>query len=87
MWKCYHQLTAKDKRDLTAFFDAAEVLAISQLILHKATELRQQHKMSLGDSIIAATDLVNELTLVTANSKDFRWIEELKVFNPLEELA
>lgn len=37
--------------------------------------------MTLGDSIIAATALVNKLELVTANTKDFDWISDLKVVN------
>ena len=48
--------------------------------------LRQQRKMSVGDSIIAATALLNGLTLVTANIADFRWIENIKLMNPLTEL-
>jgi predicted nucleic acid-binding protein len=40
----------------------------------------------LGDSIIAATALLNGLTLVTANITDFRWIENRKLMNPLTEL-
>jgi len=42
--------------------------------------------MSLGDSLIAATALLNDLTLVTANISDFRWIDNIKLKNPLTEL-
>lgn len=80
----YHQLTTEDEQDLTDFFDATEILPISTTVLSKAVALRKQRKMSLGDSVIAATALVNELTLVTANSKDFKWIEGLKLLNPFE---
>ncbi|VEN73119.1 Twitching motility protein PilT (fragment) [Candidatus Desulfarcum epimagneticum] len=40
--------------------------------------------MSLGDSLIAATALVYDLKLATANVKDFLWIKRLEVVNPLE---
>lgn len=39
--------------------------------------------MSLGDAIIAATALENDLTLATANIKDFKHIEGLKLINPM----
>jgi len=39
--------------------------------------------MSLGDAIIAGTALEHGLTLVTANVKDFQWIPNLKVINPV----
>jgi len=80
----YHQLTAEDKQDFVDFFDAAEILSISQPVLDKATDLRQKRRMSLGDSIIAATAILNNLTLVTANTKDFTWIPDLNLLNPLE---
>jgi toxin FitB len=40
--------------------------------------------MTLGDAIIAGTALVYELTLVTRNIDDFRWIAELNLLNPFD---
>lgn len=40
--------------------------------------------MTLGDAIIAGTALIYELTLVTRNVTDFRWIPELNLLNPLD---
>jgi predicted nucleic acid-binding protein len=54
-------------------------------VLKQAVALRQQRKMSLGDSIISATALLNDLTLITANTADFRWIENIKLLDPLLE--
>ena len=82
----YHQLTASDKEDFLEFFKTARIISVSQPVLEKAVALRQQRKMSLGDSIIAATALLNDLTLVTANVSDFRWIDNIKLMNPLTEL-
>ncbi|MBT8420444.1 MAG: type II toxin-antitoxin system VapC family toxin [Gammaproteobacteria bacterium] len=79
----YHRLTEQDEQDLTAFFDAARMLPISRSILEQAVKLRQQRKISLGDSIIAATAMQNELTLLTANMIDFRWIPKIKLLDPL----
>ena len=80
----YHWLTDEDKKDFNEFFEAAAVIPISHDILEKAAELRQQRRMTLGDAIVAATALINELVLVTANEKDFSWIPGLTVLNPLK---
>ncbi|MCI5190004.1 MAG: type II toxin-antitoxin system VapC family toxin [Candidatus Electrothrix sp. AS4_5] len=82
----YHQLTASDREDFIEFFKTAQIISVSQPVLEQAVALRQQRKMSLGDSIIAATALLNDLTLVTANVSDFRWIDNIKLKNPLTEL-
>ena len=49
-------------------------------------KLKQIKKMSLGDAIIAGTALVYDLTVVTRNIDDFRWIDQLKVLNPFDNL-
>ncbi|MDM8525724.1 type II toxin-antitoxin system VapC family toxin [Desulfococcaceae bacterium HSG8] len=79
----YHQLTPEDKQDFKDFFDAVPMINLSQPILEQAVNLRQQRKMSLGDSIIGATAMVHSLTLVTVNVKDFRWIQGIEILNPL----
>jgi predicted nucleic acid-binding protein len=80
----YHQLTEEQRYYFEAFFQAAEVLPISQAVLIQAVALRQQRRMTLGDAIIAGTALVYNLTLVTRNVDDFRWITDLNLFNPFE---
>lgn len=41
--------------------------------------------MSLGDVLIAATALDHGLQLATANTKDFLWIDDLRVINPINK--
>ena len=53
-------------------------------MLIRAVALRQQKRMTLGDAIIAGTVLLCELTLVTRNVDDFRWIAELNLLNPFD---
>lgn len=60
-----------------------EVLPVTDLVAREAVRLRQQQKMGLGDSIIAATALVHGRTLVTRNEADFRWVSGLNLQNPL----
>lgn len=79
----YHQLIASEEQDFIAFFNTAPIIPISQSLLEQAVKLRQQRKIALGDSIIAATAIINELTLITANTTDFKWIQNIKLLNPL----
>jgi len=79
----YHQLTESDEQDFKIFFGTAEIIPVGQAVLDQAVKLRRQRKMSLGDSLIAATAVVNDLTLITANTSDFKWIHNMKLLNPL----
>ncbi len=81
----YHQLDEQQQQYLERFFQIAHVLPISQTVLDQAVQLRQQRKMTLSDAIIAGPALVHGLTLVTSNTEDFKWIQELSLLNPLEE--
>lgn len=81
----YHRLSSEEQNSFEQFFEAASILPISEGIINKAISLRQQRKMSLGDSIIAATSLAYRLKLVTRNIKDFIWIATLELLNPFDE--
>ncbi len=79
----YHLLAPAERAQLEAFFDVAIVLDVTHAIADRAIFLRQINRMSLGDSLIAATALVHEKALVTHNTSDFSWIEELEMLDPL----
>lgn len=51
--------------------------------LDYAIRLRQMRKMSLGDSLVAATTIVRHLTLATHNTSDFSWIAGLALIDPM----
>jgi predicted nucleic acid-binding protein len=80
----HHKLSANEKANLEGFFASAPMIPISQAILDHAVKLRQSRKMSLGDSLVAGTALTYDLTLVTRNTEDFKWIPDLKLLNPFE---
>lgn len=82
----YHKLTDEDKTYFEEFFNASQILPISQAVIDQAVRLKQMRKMSLGDAIIAGTALVYDLTVVTRNTEDFNWVTELKLFNPFDGL-
>ena len=57
------------------------ILALSDDIADKCIMLRKANKFKLPDAIIAATALVNNLTLITRNIDDFKNINELQIIN------
>lgn len=81
----YHQLSTEQRQKLEKLFEIAMILPLTAEIVETAITLRQQRKMSLGDSIIAATAMVHEMTLATVNIHDFKWIKNLQLINPLNK--
>ena len=55
---------------------------ISQKVIELLRTYSKSHNLMFGDAIIAATCLENNLTLVTYNVKDFRFIKGLKTLKP-----
>ena len=81
----YYKLTQDDRMALEEFFQVAKVIPLSDEIARMAIELRQTRPIKLGVSLISATAIVNELPLVTNNTKDFNWIESLTLIDPFTD--
>lgn len=81
----YHKLPPDDKEYFETIFATIIMMPVTDAIIDKAVELRQQRKMSLGDCLIAATALLNGFDLYTNNTDDFTHIPGLTVVNPLTE--
>lgn len=79
----YHKLSDEDRLHFEEFFAAARVLPVSDAVVARAVTLRQARKMSLGDSLIAATALVFGQELSTHNVKDYDGIPDLVVIDPI----
>ena len=77
----FHRLPAEDEQALKHLFNMAKILPMSRTIVDQAIALRQQRKMSLGDSLIAATALDHDIALITRNIGDFEWVEGLQLQN------
>lgn len=80
----FHGLASNAISFFESFFASTTLIPISNEIIAEAIRLRQKRKMSLGDSVIAATALLNDFELITNNSKDFRWIKSLRLIDPFD---
>ena len=56
---------------------------ISRHSIRLVREYSKSHGLMLPDAVIAATCLENNLSLITFNTKDFSFIEGLKLSKPL----
>ena len=66
-------------------FNALQQIELNAAIVDRTIALRQQRKIKIPDAIIAATALQLALPLVTHNTRDFQWISDLTLIDPLAE--
>ncbi len=61
------------------------MLHINDLISMKFIELMlkysKSHGLAVPDALIASTALINDIEIYTLNKKDFRYIDNLKLYN------
>jgi predicted nucleic acid-binding protein len=55
---------------------------VTSIFLELMRQYSLSHKPFIGDMLIAATALHSKMELFTLNVKDFRFIPELKIYNP-----
>ena len=77
-------MEAVEQEALEVIFLNLPVVRLTDDVLDKTVDLLRRKRMSLGDSIVAATALLHGGILATANEKDFRHIPGLTVFNPMQ---
>ncbi len=68
-------------KSLEQFLSQALTYYMNDETTRIAIDLRRKHRMKLGDSIIAATALQNQLTLITRNTADFKFIQNLNLLD------
>jgi predicted nucleic acid-binding protein len=81
---CWKTATEKDLSVLKDFIEDSVIFELDKDIKIKTAEFRKIYKIKLPDAIIAATAIVNNLTLLTRNVADFSSIETLAFVNPWE---
>jgi len=72
----------KEQTLMETFVNYSAVLDIDERIVKQTILIKKAKRIKLPDAIIAATALVNHLTLITRNISDFDGVEGLKIINP-----
>jgi len=67
---------------LNDFISSSIVFDLTESIVLEAVAVRKKYRLKLPDAIIAATAIVNNLTLITRNMSDFKKIARLKSVGP-----
>jgi toxin FitB len=78
----YHGFNPAAKQTMEELFDTLQIIPIDSLIINKAIEIRQKRKMSIGDSIVGATALLNGFELISRDEKGFTYLG-ITVVNPI----
>lgn len=81
----YPDQTADQTQGAFNLLDLFAELPLREPVVQSAIQLRRRRSIRLGDAIVAATALEHDLSLVTRNTDDFRWIVGLTLVNPFEE--
>lgn len=63
----------------------ATIHSLDDDIAQKTIEIKRQYKIKTPDAVIAATCILDDRTLLTRNSKDFVFIDNLNIYNPFEQ--
>jgi len=79
----YSDIRSIEEQRIRDLFSTITEAPLTSAIVERAIVLRQDKRMSLGDAIVAATAIENDCELWTANTDDFKHIENLKIINPL----
>lgn len=74
----------EEEARMIEFLSSADIIALTDIIVDRTILLRKSVKIKTPDAIIASTALVNDFTLITNNTTDFKRITGLKIFNPYE---
>lgn len=68
------------RKDLNKLTILSIESSISKLAVALVEKYALSHKLSLPDALIAATALFHDVELYTLNLKDFRFLENIKLF-------
>lgn len=79
----FHKLSERDQVYFDACFKLLSIVHTDVVIFERAIEVRRLYNLSLGDSLITATALVNNFELITHNTADFKRVASLKISNPI----
>ena len=73
----------QERQKAVQFMECAMIRSLSDEIVQRVIEIRQEKRIKLPDAIIAATALQYSAILVTRNTKDFKTLA-LETYNPFD---
>jgi len=79
---CWKTASTKDIKVLKNFIEDAFVIELEHAVKDLTVDIRKRHNLKLPDAIIGASAIVNDLTLITRNMKDFDRVDKLISVNP-----
>ena len=78
----WHKINNDIKAKIEKFLRNSKVFYIDSEVENTSIKIKKTHKIQIPDAIIAATAIINNFTLITRNSKDFKELHNLKIKNP-----
>jgi predicted nucleic acid-binding protein len=82
---CWKTASESDLVVLRDFIEDCVVFELDNDIKLKTVEIRKNYKLKLPDAIIAATAAIQNITLLTRNTSDFKIIPNLELVNPWDK--
>jgi tRNA(fMet)-specific endonuclease VapC len=65
-----------------SFVFKSTIIGIQEGLIPETIRIRKFYRLKLPDAMIAATAIINDMTLIGDNDKDFLQVNELKYINP-----
>jgi len=78
----WRNASAEHPAILSEFISASQVINLEEAIILKTIEIRKTYGLKLPDAIIAATAIVYNQKLISANDADFKRIDGFDFINP-----
>lgn len=79
---CWNTENLHEIQSIKDFIQYSMVIELDSEIKYQTAEIGRKHKTKLADSMIAASAIVYNLTLLTRNIEDFERIDNVVTFNP-----
>ncbi|MDB4919989.1 type II toxin-antitoxin system VapC family toxin [Mucilaginibacter sp.] len=76
-------ITERQEKQITELLSDCSIIQMNKLIKEKYIELRKKYRLKLADAVIAASSIIFDMPLITADS-DFKKIDKLKLITYLQ---
>jgi len=65
----FPSITDDEEKRIRQFLSICDLIQIDKQVMEKTIELRRRHKIKLPDAIIAATAIIHNIPLITADTR------------------